>query len=193
MGRERGQENRGAGHGTERGPRCVEPCSSPCLHGAAPGVGSPWATPCGHTDPTAAAYLCLAARWRDTAPWARADSEGLRRRLRELELALEQEREDKRDMHQGEGADAGSHTLGCHQAHPSSPFGPFCSAPRRPGAGRARGEPPLAAEAPGRAASSSARARAAVSRGENLSQRFAVFATCKTPGSFSLSHARRRG
>ncbi|XP_005027152.4 dynein regulatory complex protein 12 isoform X1 [Anas platyrhynchos] len=40
------------------------------------------------------------ARWRDTAPWARADSEGLRRRLRELELALEQEREDKRDMHQ---------------------------------------------------------------------------------------------
>ncbi|XP_068515592.1 dynein regulatory complex protein 12 isoform X2 [Anas acuta] len=40
------------------------------------------------------------ARWRDTAPWARADSEGLRRRLRELERALEQEREDKRDMHQ---------------------------------------------------------------------------------------------
>ncbi|XP_035201873.1 coiled-coil domain-containing protein 153 [Oxyura jamaicensis] len=39
------------------------------------------------------------ARWRDTAPWARADSEGLRMRLRELEQALEQARDDKRDMH----------------------------------------------------------------------------------------------
>uniref|UniRef100_A0A8C3CFF9 Dynein regulatory complex protein 12 n=1 Tax=Cairina moschata TaxID=8855 RepID=A0A8C3CFF9_CAIMO len=40
------------------------------------------------------------ARWRDVAPWARADSEGLRRRLRELERALEQAQDDKRDMHQ---------------------------------------------------------------------------------------------
>ncbi|XP_066837159.1 dynein regulatory complex protein 12 isoform X3 [Anser cygnoides] len=40
------------------------------------------------------------APWRDTARWARADSEGLRRRLRELERALEQARDDKRDMHE---------------------------------------------------------------------------------------------
>nr|XP_047919543.1 coiled-coil domain-containing protein 153 isoform X4 [Anser cygnoides] len=40
------------------------------------------------------------APWRDTAQWARADSEGLRRRLWELERALEQARDDKRDMHE---------------------------------------------------------------------------------------------
>ncbi|NXK45729.1 CC153 protein, partial [Chauna torquata] len=38
-------------------------------------------------------------RWRDTAWQAKADSQGLKRRLWELEQALEQAREDKRDMH----------------------------------------------------------------------------------------------
>ncbi|KFV78920.1 Coiled-coil domain-containing protein 153, partial [Struthio camelus australis] len=41
--------------------------------------------------------------WRGMAWQASTDHEGLKRRLRDLEKALEQAREDKRDMHEGVG------------------------------------------------------------------------------------------
>ncbi|POI28266.1 hypothetical protein CIB84_007985, partial [Bambusicola thoracicus] len=67
------------------------------------------------------ATLCLAGHWRDVAWQARADSERLQRRLWDLEQALEQAQDDKRDMH--EGTDCLSLLL--------SPFVPF-SSPWRP-------------------------------------------------------------
>lgn len=57
---------------------------------------------CLHGSPV---HLWLAVPWRDMTWQAKADSEGLKRRLWDLEKALEQAREDKRDIHEGEGRD----------------------------------------------------------------------------------------
>lgn len=56
--------------------------------------------PCPHDSPV---WLWLAGPWRDRAWRAKADNEGLKKRLWDLEKALEQAREDKRDIHEGEG------------------------------------------------------------------------------------------
>ncbi|KAM6370618.1 dynein regulatory complex protein 12 [Pluvialis apricaria] len=52
---------------------------------------------CPHGSPV---HLWLAVPWRDVTWQAKADNEGLRWRLWDLEKALEQAQEDKRDIHE---------------------------------------------------------------------------------------------
>lgn len=99
----------------------------------------PSGSPQQHAAPTAA--LCLAAHWRDVAWQMRADTKGLRRRLWELEQALERAQDDKRDMHEGNGRGGKGQVQESHismpardasQVHPTSPISLFCSAPKHP-------------------------------------------------------------
>lgn len=112
----------------------IQPQAPVCSKGCIP-VGHPQQ----HAAPPAT--LCLAGHWRDVAWQARADSEGFQRRLWDLEQALEQAQDDKRDMHEGNGRGGKgqaqeSHTSvparGASQAHPISPITLFCSAPKHP-------------------------------------------------------------
>lgn len=177
----------------------MEPCSSPCLHGAPqllqgsdPRGSRPVGTQTPQQPHIPASQLAGGMWPRGRGRTARDSGGGCgswsgrwsRHRMTKETCTKVRERQDATKL-----------TPALPSAHFSQPHAtPVLASPAPTPASSAQstGGASPGCRSPGRAASSSARARAGVSRGENLSQRFAVFATCKTPGSFSLSHAQRR-
>ena len=75
---------------------------------------------CPHGSPM---HLWLEVPWRDMTWQAKADNGGLKRRLWDLEKALQQAREDKRDIHEGEGRGGRGQWDRCRDPTPWCCFG----------------------------------------------------------------------